>query len=371
MVWTTPAHGINCARWCSLKNESPEGIVHMQISTIGVDLAKNVFQVHGVDSNGKVVVTRQLRRKQVVEFFSKLAPCLVGMEACGTSHYWAREITKLGHTVKMMPPSYVKGYVKRSKNDAADAAAICEAVTRPSMRFVSVKTAEQQAALMLHRTRDLLIRQRTQLINALRAHLSEIGLVAERGREGVAELAAIVSDETNGQALPAAMKQALQVILAQLAALQQQVGELDRGIHAQHRASDVSRRLETIPGIGVIGATAIAATVADPKAFKTGRDLAAWIGLVPRQYSTGGKEKLGGISKQGDRYLRRLLILGATAVIQHARRQPDKHRWIMSLLAKKPAKLVAVAVANKNARIAWAVMAKGGTYRAPEYVATA
>jgi transposase len=343
----------------------------MQISTIGVDLAKNVFQIHGVDNGGKVVVRRQLRRKQVIEFFGKLAPCLVGMEACGTAHHWARELAKLGHTVRMMPPNYVKGYVKRSKNDAADAAAVCEAVTRPTMRFVPVKTTDQQAALMLHRTRDLLIRQRTQLINALRAHLAEFGLVAEKGREGVAELAAIVADGSNSHALPMAMRQALQSLLDQFAALQGQISKLDRGIHAQLRASDVSRRLETIPGIGVVGATAIAATIADPSVFKTGRDFAAWVGLVPRQHSTGGKEKLGGISKQGDRYLRRMLVVGATAVIQQARRHPEKHRWIMTLLAKKPAKLVAVAVANKMARIAWAVMAKGGTYRAPELVAAA
>jgi transposase len=343
----------------------------MEISTIGIDLAKNVFQVHGVDNQGKVVISRQLRRKQVIEFFGKIPPCLVGMEACGTAHHWARELTKLGHTVRMMPPSYVKSYVKRSKNDAADAAAICEAVTRPSMRFVPAKTAEQQAALMLHRTRDLLIRQRTQLINALRAHLAELGLVAEKGREGVVELAAIVSDESNSHALPSEMKQALQVILDQLTALQQQVGQLDRGIRVQHRANDVSQRLETIPGIGVIGATAIASTIADPSAFKTGRDFAAWIGLVPRQYSTGGKEKLGGISKQGDRYLRRLLVVGGIAVIQHARRHPEKNPWIMRLLAKKPVKLVAVAIANKMARIAWAIMAKGGTYRAPAFAAAA
>jgi transposase len=343
----------------------------MQVSTIGVDLAKNVFQIHGVDSNGKVVIKRQLRRKQVLEFFGKISPCLVGMEACGTAHHWARELIGLGHTVRMMPPSYVKGYVKRSKSDAADAAAICEAVTRPSMRFVPVKTAEQQAALMLHRARDLLIRQRTQLINALRAHLAELGLVAEKGREGVVELAAIISDENNSRALPSAMKLALHVLLDQLTALQQQIGQLDRCILMQHRANDVSRRLETIPGIGMIGATAIAATIAEPGAFKTGRDLAAWIGLVPRQYSTGGKEKLGSISKQGDRYLRRLLVLGATAVIQHARRHPQKHPWIIRLLSSKPAKLVAVAVANKMARIAWAIMAKGGTYKTPELVAAA
>jgi transposase len=235
----------------------------MQVSTIGVDLAKNVFQVHGVDSAGKVVITRQLRRKQVIDFFSKIPACLVGMEACGTAHHWAREVSKLGHTVRLMPPSYVKGYVKRSKNDAADAAAICEAVTRPSMRFVPIKSADQQALLMLHRTRDLLIRQRTQLINALRARLAEFGLVAATGREGLAQLAAIITDESNREALPSAMKQALQAIVDQLAALELQIGTLDRAIHADRRANDMSCRLETVPGIGVIGATAIASTVTD------------------------------------------------------------------------------------------------------------
>src|SRR6266567_2166145 len=327
----------------------------MQVSAIGVDLAKNVFQVHGVDSAGKVVITRQLRRKQVIEFFSKIPPCLVGMEACGTAHHWAREVSKFGHTVRLMPPSYVKGYVKRSKNDAADAAAI----------FVAVKSADQQALLMLHRTRDLLIRQRTQLINALRAHLAEFGLIAETGREGLAQLAAIITDESNREALPSAMKQALQAIVDQLAALELQIGTLDRAIHAHHRDNDMSCRLETVPGIGVIGATAIASTVADAGAFKTGRDFAAWIGLVPRQHSTGGKERLGGISKQGDRYLRRLLVIGATAVVRQARQHPQKHPWVIRLLAKKPAKLVAVAVANKMARIAWAIMAKGG-YQPPK-----
>lgn len=265
----------------------------------------------------------------------------------------------------------MKAYVKRSKNDAADAAAICEAVTRPSMRFVPIKTQEQQAALAVHRTRDLLIGQRTQLINALRAHLAELGLVAELGRDGLAKLAGIVSNEESAASLPPVMRHALQVVLDQLAALGQQIGQLDRAIAAQHNASDVSRRLESIPGIGMIGATAIAATVTDPSAFKTGRDLAAWIGLVPRQHSTGGKEKLGGISKQGDRYLRRLLVVGATAVVRQARLHPEKYPWIIKLLAKKPAKVVAIAVANKTARIAWAIMSKGGTYRPPVLAAAA
>jgi len=254
----------------------------MQVHTIGIDLAKNVFQIHGVNEQHEVVFVRQLRRKQVIAFFSKLAPCLIGMEACATAHHWARELTKLGHNVRLIPPTYVKAYVKRQKNDAADAAAICEAVTRPSMRFVPVKTEEQQAALAVHRTRDLLIRQRTQLINALRAHLAELGIVADQGREGIAKLVAIISDATSTQSLPREMLQALNVMLAQLASLQHQIGELDRCIKAQHRASSVSRRLERIPGIGVIGATAIAATVTDPSQFKSGRDLAAWIGLVPR-----------------------------------------------------------------------------------------
>jgi transposase len=341
----------------------------MQVTTIGLDLAKNVFQAHGVDEDGKVVITRQLRRGQMMEFFKKLPPCLIGMEACATAHHWARELVTLGHTVRLMPASYVKAYVKRSKNDAADAAAICEAVSRPSMRFVPVKTADQQAGLMLHRARDLLVRQRTQLINALRAHLAEMGLVAAAGVDGLKSLLAIVAEAGNKHQLPEPMRQALHALVAGLQGLSGQIGALERGIHAQHRASDASRRLETIPGIGVIGATAITATVTDPSAFISGRELAAWIGLVPRQNSTGGKQKLGGISKQGDRYLRRLLIVGATAVIRHARTHPDKHPWVMNLLAKMPAKKVAVALANKTARIAWAVLAKGETYRAPTLAA--
>ena len=343
----------------------------MQASTIGIDLAKSAFQVHGVDATGKVSISRQLRRGQLIDFFRKLPPCLIGMEACATAHHWARELTKLGHAVRLMPASYVKAYVKRSKNDAADAAAICEAVTRPNMRFVPIKTVEQQSALMLHRARDLLIRQRTQLINALRAHLAEIGLVAATGVDGVKSLVAIVIDGANRQQLPEAMRLALQPLVVQLIALGEQIGRLERSIHTQHRASYESQRLESVPGIGVISATAITATVTDPHAFKSGRDLAAWIGLVPRQHSTGGKQRLGGISKQGDRYLLRLLIVGAMAVIRQARTHPEKHTWVTKLLAKKPAKVVAVALANKVARIAWAILVKGGTYRAPALLAPA
>lgn len=341
----------------------------MQISTVGIDIAKNVFQVHGVNAQGTVVVTRQLRRAKVLEFFRQLPPCLIGMEACATAHYWARELKKFGHEVKLIPPSYVKAYVRRQKNDAADAAAICEAVGRPSMRFVPVKTPEQQAALAVHRTRALLIGQRTQITNALRAHLAELGIVADKGREGLAKLVAILKEDSTLQSLPPMMLHVLGALVSQLVAVQQQIGDLDRALHQQHRSSDVSRRLESIPGIGVIGATAIAAMVTDPSAFQSGRDLAAWIGLVSQQNSTGGKEKLGGISKQGDRYLRRLLVAGAMAVVQHARRHPEKHPWITKLLARKPAKVVAIAVANKTARIAWAIISKGGTYQRPAAIA--
>jgi len=335
----------------------------MQVSTIGIDLAKNVFQIHGVDTAGKVVITKKLRRSQVLSLFEGLPRCLIGIEACATSHHWARELKTLGHDVRLMPASYVKAYVKRNKNDAADAAAICEAVTRPSMRFVPVKTAEQQAVLMLHRTRDLLVRQRTQLINAMRAHLAELGQVAAQGRDGLATLIGMVRDKE--RRIPDLARKALHSLLDQLDALSQQIGNIEHHIHAEHRSNDASRRLETIPGIGVIGATAIAAAVPDPMVFTSGREFAAWIGLVPRQSSSGGKERLGSISKQGDRYLRRLLVVGATAVIRHARTHPDKHPWLMQLLARRPPKVVAVALANKMARIAWAVLARGGTYRAP------
>jgi transposase len=347
----------------SSQRKSLKRASHMQLHAIGIDLAKTVFQVHGIDKQHEVVLVRQLRRHQVIPFFAKLPPCLIGMEACATAHHWARELAKLGHTVRLIPPIYVKAYVKRSKNDAADAAAICEAVTRPSMRFVPIKTEEQQSALAVHRARDLLVRQRTKLTNSLRAHLAELGIVAEKGREGLAQLVEIVADARSTGSLPAMMMSALAAIIDQIMSLEQQIRELERCIKQQHRASDVSKRLEGIPGIGVIGATAITATVTDPSQFKSGRDLAAWIGLVPKQYSTGGKVKLGSISKQGDRYLRRLLVVGGTSIVKLARIFPTKFPWVVKLLAKKPAKVVAIAVANKLARIAWAIMSTGKTYR--------
>src|SRR5436190_20945608 len=254
----------------------------MQISTIGLDLAKNVFQVHGIDANEKVVVRKRLERSQVIAFFSALPPCLVGMEACATAHHWAREVSKLGHEVRLMPAKDVKAYVKRNKNDAADAEAICEAVRRPTMRFVQVKSAAQQSQLMLHRTRDLLMRQRTQVINALRAHMAELGIVAAQGRDGIKELLKIIASEQDGR-FPADAHASLVVLAAELRAMQTLIGSIEKRIMMQHRRDEASKRLRTIPGTGSIGATAIAATVTDPKAFPSGRDLAAWIGLGPRQ----------------------------------------------------------------------------------------
>ena len=340
----------------------------MQIATIGLDIAKNVFQVHGIDAAENVVVRKQLRRSQVIQFFQDLPPCLVGLEACATSHYWARELAKLGHEVRLMPAKDVKAYIKRNKNDAADAEAICEAVRRPTMRFVPVKSAEQQAQLMQHRARDLLMQQRTQLINAMRSHLAELGIIAPQGREGVKELLAIIAHDDDQHLLNDA-RASLVVLAAQLQALQTMIGAIEKRIVKQHRASKESKRIQTVPGIGEIGASAIAATVTNPRIFRSGRDFAAWIGLVPRQMSTGGKPKLGPISKQGDRYLRRLLVVGAISVLRRAKLHPGKFPWITQMLARRPFKVVAVALANKMARTAWALMMSGNTCRAARYAA--
>jgi transposase len=340
----------------------------MQITTIGLDIAKNVFQVHGIDAAEKVVVRKQLRRGQVIAFFAALPPCLIGMEACATAHYWARELTKLGHEVRLMPAKDVKAYVKRNKNDAADAEAICEAVGRPRMRFVRAKSAEQQGRLMQHRARDLLLRQQTQVINALRAHLAELGMVAAQGREGLKQLLTIIADEKDAR-LPIDARASLIVLAAQLQALHTMIGSIEKRLTVQHRANEASKRLESIPGIGLIGASAITATMTDPKSFRSGRDFAAWIGLVPRQDSTGGKQKLGPISKKGDRYLRRILVVGAHSVLRRAKQSPEKYPWLTQLLARRPFKVVAIALANKMARVAWALLARGGTYRVPALAA--
>src|ERR1700685_1464419 len=370
MWWTVPAPPAARSDRVIVVDESHQGAVHMQIATIGLDIAKNVFQVHGIDAAERVVVRKQLRRRQVLEFFKTLPPCLVGMEACATAHYWASELMKLGHLVRLMPAKDVKAYVKRNKNDAADAEAICEAVRRLTMRFVQIKSVEQQGQLMQHRTRDLLMRQRTQLINALRAHLAEFGIVAAKGDSGVKELLAIVADD--GEAgLPIDERASAIVLAAQLEAVETVSGVIEKRIKMQHRSNEASQRVETIPGIGVLGATAIVATVADPMIFRSGRDFAAWIGVVARQDSTGGKQKLGPISKQGDRYLRRILVVGAIAVLRRAREDPGKYPWLTPLPARRPFKVVAVALANKMARTAWALMVHGGTYRAPEFAEAA
>jgi transposase len=332
-----------------------------EITTIGLDLAKTVFQVHGVDETGRAVLRKPLRRGQVVEFFAGLPRCLIGIEACATAHHWARELQALGHEVRLMPPQYVKAYVKRNKNDAADAEAICEAVRRPAMRFVPVKTIEQQSALMMHRARDLLVRQRTMLVNALRGHLAEFGLIAAQGLHRIAALVAVVRNDTD-ERIPEVARQVLTVIADQIDEIETGIAALEAQILAWHKSNPASQRLATIPGIGPIIATAIAATVPNPNVFRSGREFAAWLGLVPKQYSTGGKARLGGISKRGDSYLRRLLVNGAHAVLfwsKAAKSDP----WLMSLRARKHRLVVAVALANKTARIAWAVMSREETYR--------
>jgi transposase len=324
-----------------------------------------VFQVHGIDAQGKVVIRRQLRRRYVLAFFQKLPPCLVGIEACASSHHWSRELQALGHTVRLMPPAYVKPYVKRQKNDAADAEAICEAVSRPSMRFVETKTPEQQSCLMLHRTRHLFIRQQTAVINSIRAHLAEFGIVARVGRQGVEDLLDVVADPKERR-VPEVARACVAALAIQLRMQKAQILVFDRQIMAWHRSNETSRRLDEIPGVGPVLATALVASVADPKAFRSARDFSAWIGLVPRQHSSGGKAKLGGISKQGDRYLRGLFTAGALAVIRYAKVHGTKHRpWLSALLARRPTKVAAIALANKIARMAWAMMARSERYREP------
>ena len=337
----------------------------MQVTTIGLDIAKSVFQVHGIDERGRVVLRKRLARARVLAFFANLAPCRVGLEACGGAHYWARELIKLGHDARLMPPQYVKAYVKTNKHDAADAEACCEAVQRPGMRFVPVKSEDQQALLMLHRVRDQLIGQRTATINALRGHLAELGIVAPQRQAGLRQLLAALG-EVDDDRIPPLAREILQTLVAQLHDLADKIAGLDRRLVALTRSDPICRSLAEVPGVGPVIATAFAATVPDATNFRSGRHLAAWLGLVPRRHASGGKERQLGLSKRGDAYLRRQLIHGARALVWRSpgRTAGRLWAWIHGLLARRPFNVVVAAVANKLARILWALLRHGDAYRA-------
>jgi len=344
-----------------------------EITTVGLDLAKNVFvasgassiQVHGADASGQALLRKKLRRDQVLAFFGQLPPCVVAMEACGGAHFWGREIGKLGHEVQLIPPAYVKPFVKRQKNDAADAEAICEAAQRPTMRFVPVKSEETQGAAMVFRIRELLIRQRTQAINALRGHLTEFGQIVPQGAANASKLIAIVEGPDSG--LPADAVATLKVLAAALSNLEAEIGKLDAEVARRAHEDETARRLMTVPGIGPLIATAIAVLAPPPETFRRARDFAAWLGLTPRQHSTGGKQRLVATTKMGERSLRRLLIIGANSVIikRHVHAEARPGSWLGDMLRRKPPMLVRVALANKMARIVWALMARGGVYQSP------
>ena len=355
--------GINVPEWWCRTCHPEEASVE-ETTTIGLDIAKHVFHAHGADATGKAIFSKRVTRAKLLAFFTAQPPCIIAMEACAGAHYWAREIGKLGHTVRLIPPAYVKPFVKRQKNDAADAEAICEAAQRPNMRFVPVKDEAQQANGVVFRARDLLVRQRTQCINALRGHLSEYGYVIPQGITHAETLISYVND-TNSS-LPESARTILKVLIDTFNALEIQIRTLDIEITRRSKVDPVAQRLMTIPGIGPITATAILALVPAPANFGCGRDLAAWLGLTPVQQSTGGKQKLGAVSKRGERTIRRLLILGASAVIRQAcRRGAPAGSWLAQILPRKPRMLVTVALANKTARIVWALLVKGGVYKAP------
>ena len=329
-----------------------------QVIRLGLDTSKHVFQVHGVDGSERGVLRRQLSRGQVEKFFAGLPPTLVGLEACGASHHWARILSALGHQVRLVPPQYVKAYVKRGKNDRIDAAAICEAMSRPGMRFVPMKSADEQAAAMLLGVRDLLVKQRTMLVNAIRGHAAEFGVI---GAKGVARVSDVLAHAR--ESVPPLAWDLLAVLAGQLEVLEIQLGRIDKQLRAWHRENERSRRLATMPGIGPVGAMTMVLRVPDPTLFRSGRHFASWIGLTPREHSTAGRQRMGKISRQGDEALRRLLVVGATSVIKQAQRGRGPV-WLLALLQRRPAKVVAVALANKMARIAWAMMVSGQAYRA-------
>jgi transposase len=333
------------------------------VTTVGLDLAKHVFQVHAIDAAGRVIVAKAIKRQNLLGFFASLPACLVGLEACGSAHHWARELIKLGHDARIMPPAYVKPYVRRQKNDAADAAAICEAVARPSMRFISVRSRENQAVLMRHKAREMLVSQRTQLLNGLRGHLGEIGVIAAQGPRHARQLADLI--ELRDESIPLEVCEALTELVAQLRNLDEAITRLDRAIVKMAQADETTRRLMTIPGFGPITASALVASVQDASAFEGPREFAAFLGLTPRQNSSGGKQRLGHVSKMGNRYLRKLLVVGAHAVLFHRKPHADALRmWAKKLIEKKPFKLVAVALANKMARIAFAILRAKTSYNA-------
>ncbi len=341
----------------------------MKITTIGIDLAKAVFQIHGVDKRGKVAVRRQLKRAEMPVYFANLQPCLIGMEACGSAHHWARKLEGYGHTVKLMAPQFVKPYVKTNKNDMADAEAICEAVSRPNMRFVAMKTVEQQAILSVHRARQGFVKARTAQGNQIRGLLSEFGIVIPRGiRSIMKQIPEILEEGENG--LPGTMRNLIERLTENLKEMDRQAKELEAQIQLWHRENEASRKLAEIPGLGPITASAIVATVGDAREFRNSRQLAAWMGLVPRQHSSGGKQNLLGISKRGDTYLRTLMIHGARAVIRFAETKAEPESWLRKLMARRNKNIAAVALANKNARIVWALLANDRTFR-PDYTPAA
>jgi transposase len=337
-----------------------------QFIRIGVDLSKNVFQIHAIEREGAPPLTRKLGRVKFREFLGRCAPTRVGMEACGSAHYWARELAAMGHEAVLMPPAYTKPYVKRGKNDAADAAAVCEAMSRPQMRFVPVKSADQQAVLMLHKTRDLLVKQRTMGVNALRGHLSEFGLIAAKGIHHVEELLALAFADDS---LPEEARQAVRILASLGEQLDAKIAALEKQIAAASAKNPISRMLDEVPAIGPLISSAIAASVADPSVFKSASDFSASLGLTPSQHSTGGKERLGGISKKGNGYLRKMLVIGCTSVLRVAHRYKGAlAEWIAAVRARKPERVAAVALANKIARICWAILSTGEGFRREMFV---
>ena len=337
----------------------------MEIRTVGIDLAKNVFQIHGMNERGKPLLRKQLKRDQVVVFFANLPPCLIGMEACGSAHYWARKLEALGHTVRLMAPQFVKPYVKSNKNDAADAEAICEAVTRPTMRFVPIKNVEQQSVLALHRARQGFVKARTAQANQIRGLLAEFGLIVP---QGIAHITTRLPSVIEGAAneLPVSFRQLIERLIEHFKVLDKEVEELEAQIKAWHRADEISRQLERVPGIGPLTASALVASIGDAKNFKNGRQLAAWLGLVPRQHSSGGKSTLLGMSKRGDAYLRTLMIHGSRSVIYRASQKNDPDSWLVKLIKRRNVNVAAVALANKTARIVWALLTHKSEYQ-PDY----